>query len=104
MSLLDESLSISTELGMRPLMERVQNRFNLLGPVNVRPGSYPRGLTEREVEVLRLVAIGRRNREIADELIIGLSTVANHIANILKKTNSANRAEAASFAIREGLA
>ena len=103
-TLLDESLSISRDLGMRPLMERAQNRLDLLGSADVRSDSYPSGLTEREVEVLRLVAIGRSNREIADELIISLRTVANHVANILNKTNSANRAEAASFATREGLA
>ncbi|MFQ6030260.1 MAG: LuxR C-terminal-related transcriptional regulator, partial [Dehalococcoidia bacterium] len=103
-ALLDESLAISTELGMRPLLERVQERLDRANLTRTRATAFPSGLTEREVEVLRLVAAGKSNREIADELIISLRTVANHVANILTKTNSANRAEAASFATREGLA
>ena len=76
-------------------------------PTNSPSLSSPDGEKGRQfagwVEVLRLVALGRSNREIADELIISQRTVANHVANILNKTNSANRAEAASFATREGL-
>ncbi|MGI8554157.1 MAG: LuxR C-terminal-related transcriptional regulator [Dehalococcoidia bacterium] len=51
----------------------------------------PDGLTEREVEVLRLVAAGRSNREIAAELVISLNTVLHHMSNILGKTGAANR-------------
>jgi NarL family two-component system response regulator LiaR len=55
-------------------------------------------LTQREVEALRLIARGKSNREIAEELFISLRTVANHVANILNKTNTANRAGAAAYA------
>jgi DNA-binding NarL/FixJ family response regulator len=63
----------------------------------------PAGLSEREAEVLRLVAGGLSNRQIGDHLYISQNTVANHVRAILQKTSSANRAEAASFAVRRGL-
>ncbi len=66
--------------------------------------TYPDGLTEREVEVLRLIAGGRSNREIGEELFIALNTVARHVSNIFSKTDSSNRAEAATYAIRHDLA
>jgi DNA-binding CsgD family transcriptional regulator/tetratricopeptide (TPR) repeat protein len=64
---------------------------------------FPDELTAREVEVLRLVAIGRSNRDIAIVLSISLNTVATHVRNILTKTGSANRTEAAAYATRHGL-
>ena len=51
----------------------------------------------------RLVAAGRTNREIVEELIISIRTVTTHVGNILKKTGAANRAEAAVYAVRHGL-
>jgi DNA-binding NarL/FixJ family response regulator len=60
-------------------------------------------LTPREVEVLRLIAAGKSNQEIARELVISINTVTNHVKNILGKTDSANRTEAANFAHRHGL-
>jgi pimeloyl-ACP methyl ester carboxylesterase/DNA-binding CsgD family transcriptional regulator len=60
-------------------------------------------LTSREVEVLRLIAEGRSNQEIAQELVISINTVTNHVKNILGKTGTANRTEAAGFAHRHGL-
>jgi DNA-binding CsgD family transcriptional regulator len=65
--------------------------------------AYPDGLTAREVEVLRLIAAGKSNREIADHLVISSNTVARHISNIFTKTRAANRAEAASYANRHRL-
>jgi DNA-binding NarL/FixJ family response regulator len=61
-------------------------------------------LSKREAEVLQLVAAGRSNREIGEELSISLNTVDRHVSNILTKIGAANRAEAASFAVRHGLA
>jgi len=61
-------------------------------------------LTEREVEVLCLVAQGLSNQEIADTLIVGEGTVRTHVSNILSKLHLANRTQAALYALREGLA
>ena len=66
--------------------------------------SRPDGLTQREVEVLQLIAAGKTDREIADELFISARTVGYHVSNILNKTTSANRTEAATYASRNGLA
>jgi len=60
-------------------------------------------LTEREVEVLKLVAKGHTNNEIADKLVISKGTVGTHISNILDKLHLANRTQAALFALRRGL-
>ncbi len=53
--------------------------------------------------MVRLIAMGRNNREIGSVLSISPNTVANHVRNILEKTYTANRTEAAAFANREGL-
>ncbi|HLG07717.1 MAG TPA: response regulator transcription factor, partial [Gaiellaceae bacterium] len=72
------------------------------------PAEKPAGpgeeLTEREREVLRLVAGGATNREIASKLFISANTVNFHMKNILGKLHLKNRAHAAAFAIRAGLA
>jgi len=98
--LLAQALAQSTTLGMQALAPRVQA---LLDAIAAPPPAYPCGLTEREVEVLRLIAIGRNNREIGQVLAISPNTVANHVRSILEKTYTANRTEAAAFANREGL-
>jgi DNA-binding CsgD family transcriptional regulator len=64
----------------------------------------PGGLTAREREVVRLVAEGRSNRDIAAELVISEHTAANHVRNILTKIGAANRTQAAMFAREHGLA
>jgi NarL family two-component system response regulator LiaR len=61
-------------------------------------------LTEREVEVLKLVAQGMTNQEIAQKLVVKESTVASHISHILEKLHLANRTQVALYALREGLA
>jgi len=66
--------------------------------------TYPAGLTEREVEVLRLVARGLTNAEIADELGLSKKTIAHHMTHIFNKTTSENRTAAVTFAFRHGLA
>ena len=62
----------------------------------------PAGLTARELEVLRLVAVGATNAHIAHELSISPRTVDVHMTNILSKTGCANRAAAAAFALGTG--
>jgi DNA-binding NarL/FixJ family response regulator len=64
----------------------------------------PRGLTVREVEVLRLVASGKTNRDIAVELVISEHTVARHLQNIFAKLDVPSRSAATAFAFEHGLA
>ena len=64
----------------------------------------PEPLTEREVEVLRLVARGQSNQQIADHLVISEATVRTHVSNILSKLHLASRTQAALYALREGFA
>ena len=61
-------------------------------------------LTPRQVEVLRLVAAGKSNTQIADALVIASATAARHVHNILTKTTLSNRAELPAYALRHGLA
>jgi DNA-binding NarL/FixJ family response regulator len=63
----------------------------------------PNGLSAREVEVLRLIAAGRSNRDIAAMLVISRNTVERHVNHIFTKTGAANRVEAAAYAYRHGL-
>lgn len=63
----------------------------------------PDPLTEREVDVVRLVAQGLSNRQIAEQLFIGEATVRTHVGNILNKLHLANRVQATLYALREGL-
>ena len=64
----------------------------------------PEPLTEREVEVLKLVAKGYSNEEIADALVVSERTARGHVSSILSKLHLANRTQAALYALREGLA
>jgi NarL family two-component system response regulator LiaR len=72
-------------------------------PASHRPAS-PEELTERELEVLRLIAGGLNNREIADELVISEKTVKTHVSSILSKLHLEDRTQAAIWALRHGLA
>ena len=65
------------------------------------PSLFP--LTPRELEVLRLIAAGRTNREISDELVLSIRTVARHITNVYAKIGVRSKAEATAFAFRHHL-
>jgi HD-GYP domain-containing protein (c-di-GMP phosphodiesterase class II)/DNA-binding CsgD family transcriptional regulator len=67
------------------------------------PAPWPAGLTDREVEVLRLIARGRSNREVARELFISAKTVGRHVENVYSKIGVSSRAAAAVFAMENGL-
>jgi pimeloyl-ACP methyl ester carboxylesterase/DNA-binding CsgD family transcriptional regulator len=67
------------------------------------PSFDPARLSKREIEVLRLVAGGKSNREIAAALVISTNTVDRHVSHILSKIGAANRAEAAAYAARQRL-
>ena len=102
----------SAEIGRELLVEAEQlaARFKMVGLTkaigecqhNVRR-RWPDGLTDREVEVLGLIAIGRSNKDISKVLAISLSTVATHIRSIFSKTGASNRTEAAAYATRQEL-
>lgn len=79
-----------------------QRVIRLLTPLV--PVERPAGLTEREVEVLRLLSAGRSNQEIGASLFISANTAANHVRSILLKTGTTNRTQAAIYAARHDLA
>ncbi len=98
-----QQLREADELARRLGMARLIDDINTV--LHARDGGvkYPDDLTAREVEVLRLLAIGRTNKDVSLVLAISLNTVATHVRNILNKTHCANRTEAATYAIRHGL-
>ncbi|HEY5869742.1 MAG TPA: response regulator transcription factor, partial [Candidatus Tectomicrobia bacterium] len=103
MALLDEALTLSLELGMRTLEDRVAALRTRVRSQPHSPQPYPGGLTQREVEVLRLIAVGKSNRDIAEALFVSPNTVANHVRSILTRTGTTNRTEAAAYARRHDL-
>ena len=101
--LIDEGAALAAELPVIPFQARFEDlESRLAGRRGGRP-EYPDGLTEREVEVLRLVAAGRTNPQIADALVISRNTVGRHVGNIFAKIDVSNRTEAAAYAGRHGL-
>jgi len=85
------------------MASKLLSEFNILSRrVDEQHGHAPR-LTDREIEVLRLVAKGMSNKDIAAELVIAQNTVKNHVRNILEKLQMRSRMEAAMYAVREKL-
>jgi len=80
----------------RKLMRDIQNP--------VPQTQIENSLTDREMEILRQVALGKTNQEIADELVVSERTVRTHITNILAKLRLSNRTQLALYALREGIA
>ena len=115
---LSEAGSIAAALGARPLLEAIgsladRSRIRLTRPDGApaademrsahKPSpipSDPFGLTDREREVLALVALGRTNRQIGEALFISGNTAGVHVSNILGKLGASSRAEAAAIAVR----
>ncbi len=89
------------EASLHPTIARKLMR-ELNQPANLPPTTDP--LTEREVEVLRLVAQGLSNDDIAEKLVVSERTVRTHVSHILDKLHLANRTQMALYAIREGIA
>jgi ATP/maltotriose-dependent transcriptional regulator MalT len=102
------------EEGARMELRAAHQSFEQLGAVpdarraaallTAAGGRTPGGLTEREIQVLRLVAAGRTNRAIAAELVISEHTVARHLNNIFAKLDVSSRAAATAYACTHGLA
>jgi DNA-binding NarL/FixJ family response regulator len=104
--LLESALASYDQLGMLDHVARVRALLAQprLATVPLRAPAYPDGLTEREVDVLRLIAAGRSNREIADELILSVRTVERHITNLYGKIDARGKADATAYALGHGLA
>jgi predicted ATPase/DNA-binding CsgD family transcriptional regulator len=99
---LQEAADRAAALGLAALAAKVATRRKRLTDPPARP-VIADNLTARELDVLKLLAIGRGNADIALVLGIGQSTVATHVHNLLVKTGCANRTEAAAYAVRQGL-
>ncbi len=104
LELLDQSLTLFQRCDAIKDIERVVAMQQQAQSQPEAIPAYPDGLTPREVEVLRLITDGKTDRGIAEELFLSTRTVTTHVRNILNKTNAANRAEAAAYALRNGLA
>ncbi|MER6161221.1 AAA family ATPase [Streptomyces sp. NPDC001868] len=111
--LLRLAAAVADHLGARPLADEVAllaRRARLTLSRTAEPALAPAdpvaalGLTDREHDVLRLVAAGRTNRRIAEELFISPKTASVHVSNILAKLGVSSRGEAAAVAHRVGLA
>lgn len=87
----------------RGMAAKILNEFGRQASKEQGSPAKSHGLTQREVEVLQLVAKGASNREIANRLAIAENTVKNHLRNILDKLHLDNRVQAATYAFREGL-
>jgi predicted ATPase/DNA-binding CsgD family transcriptional regulator len=98
-AMLTEAAALAEDIGMPMLLARAR----ALGARVDGARTPPDDLSWREVDILRLVALGRSNREIGVELSISGHTVANHVRSILRKTGAANRTEAAGYAYRHAL-
>jgi len=100
LGLIGRGESTAKQFGMTPLVQRLTVARELAELIPLEPEPVPAGLTAREVEVLRLVALGRSNPDIAEELVITLNTVMTHVRHIFEKTDSTSRGEASAFAYR----
>ncbi|WP_231252290.1 ATP-binding protein [Nocardioides furvisabuli] len=97
--LADEAGALARRIGHRGVLRDLDA---VPAPEAVHP-PLPNGLTEREVDVLRLVGEGLSNREIGERLFLSANTAANHVRSILLKTGAPNRTKAAVFATEHGL-
>jgi len=103
------ALEMLDELGARPLATVVRGRLRAAGVTRIPRGpldetrSNPAGLTARQVDVLRLLAEGYTNAEIASQLVVSVRTVDSHVAAVLSKLGAATRREAAACAAGLGV-
>jgi len=113
LELVESALAMAEEIGMSRAVEHAQGLKAVVVAVMAKSTvgeataaestGHPDGLTAREVEVLRLLAGGMTNIEIAQELVLSVYTVARHVANIYAKIGARRRADATSYALRRGL-
>ncbi|MFI6619889.1 AAA family ATPase [Streptomyces sp. NPDC050528] len=100
-----EARETAARLGAAPLLTRLDTliRRGRLGDPAPDAGDRPSPLTARERDVLRLLALGRSNRQVGEELFITGKTASVHVSNILAKLGAASRTEAVAIAYRQGL-
>jgi DNA-binding NarL/FixJ family response regulator len=103
------ALAIFESLGAAPMAAIARRTLRELGVRNIPRGAHertrqnPHGLTRRQLQVLTLLAEGRRNGEIATRLFLSEKTVDHHVSAILEKLNVRSRIEAAALANQAGL-
>jgi DNA-binding NarL/FixJ family response regulator len=102
---LDAARDVYHRIGAgQPWLDRLEaEQARLTGPHPGEASSLPNGLSEREVEVLRLIADGSSNREIAEQLVLSVRTVERHITNIYGKIGARGKADATAYALRHDL-
>ena len=94
---LDAARTVLIELGAAPALAWLERS------TGTGPPQQQHGLTARELEVLRLIAAGQKNREIAEQLIVSEHTVARHVQNIFTKLGVSSRTAASAFAFEHDL-
>jgi DNA-binding CsgD family transcriptional regulator/tetratricopeptide (TPR) repeat protein len=118
--LLSQALAAAQQIGMPRLAGQVVDLMDSYGRVSAseavrrahpragdearRVAAYPDNLTERQVEILHLLAEGRSNKEIAAALSLSVRTVEHHVAHIYARIGASGRVEATAYALRHGLA
>jgi DNA-binding CsgD family transcriptional regulator len=111
-ALIKRGVAMFESLGARPALDHAIRRLRALGVRAPRPlrrharpviGASPDGLTARELEVLRLLAAGNSDREIAERLFISSRTASKHVGNILAKLGIDSRVQATAYAHQHGL-
>lgn len=101
---LTEAQALLRNVGNEAEVKRMAERLRTLAHGRSTRPQLPAGLSAREGEVLRLIAAGKSNREIAEQLVLSEKTVENHLTRIYGKIGADNRVGAAAFAIHHGLA
>jgi DNA-binding CsgD family transcriptional regulator len=99
----DEARAICLPLGATPALARADALAASISTEKIAPPTYPAGLSAREVEVLRLVAEGLTDGQVADELFLSPRTVGRHLTSIYRKLGVASRAAATRFAVEHRL-
>lgn len=94
---LDAARAVFEKLGAVPDLRRIDSL------INPRPSAHPNGLTQRELQVLRLVAAGKTNKAIASELFLSEKTVDRHVSNIFNKLDMPSRSAATAYAYEHKL-
>ena len=100
---LDAAIALFEPHGAKLYLDQARQRQDELRATPAGRPAHPDGLSDREVAVLRLVAAGNTNAQIAETLVIAIDTVKRHVSNILRKTGLRNRTELAAYAVAQGL-